>query len=87
MKDKTSNVPATLDNLFARYAPFWKITKHKSTGGGGGGTQAFSFDRHAHPTTNFHCPKKENDSEFKPKKQNKSRCNVCQSLNKYEKLL
>ena len=28
MKDKSLNVPATLD--IARYAPPWKITKHKS---------------------------------------------------------
>ena len=27
-RDKTSNVPATLDT--ARYAPPWKITKHNS---------------------------------------------------------
>ena len=52
---------------------------------GGGGAHKHLFDSHAHPRTNFHRPKKEDDSKFKPKKT--EQCNVCQSLNKYEKPL
>ena len=83
MKDKSLNVPATLD--IARYAPSWKIRKHKSTGGGGGGGQTIIF------LTAMLI--REQISTFRKRRMTQNsnpkteQCNVCQSLNKYEKLL
>ena len=72
MKDKSLNVPATLDIARRR------ITKHKSHLQSSvfglnqrkitDSTGKHFFDSYAHPTTIFHNPKKENDSKFKPKK-------------------
>ena len=83
-KAKTSNVPATLD--ITRYAPSWKITKHKSAGGGGGaGTQAF-FWQPCSSENKLPLPEKGEWLKIQTQKKTEQ-CNVCQSLNKYEKLL